>query len=87
MIALAVHDMSNQKMPSSFYMILVSFAVFFVCINIYILTKLLSHPLASELWLIGVAIGSVLLLYSIRMVKIQQKEMIAKKESEPQSND
>ena len=69
-------------MPWSFYATLLSFAVFFVSINIYALTALLSHPLASDLWLIGVVAGFALLLYSIRMVRIHQKELIDKKETE-----
>jgi len=74
--------MSRQQMPWSFYSTLVSFAIFFVCINIFILTKILEHPLSSDLWLIGVVAGFVLLLYSIRMVRIHQKELIEKKEAE-----
>ncbi|MFW9961023.1 MAG: hypothetical protein ACFFDV_08390 [Candidatus Thorarchaeota archaeon] len=72
--------MSNQrKMPWSFYSTLASFAVFFACTNIYILTRWLNHPLFSEFWLIGVLVGLVWLLYSIRMVRIHQKEMIERK--------
>jgi len=74
--------MSRQKMPWSFYSTLISFAIFFTCINIYILTKLISHPMSSELWLIGAVAGFVLLLYSIRMVRIHQRELIEKRESE-----
>ncbi|TFG27626.1 hypothetical protein EU528_12460 [Candidatus Thorarchaeota archaeon] len=72
--------MSKQQMPWSFYSTLVSFAIFFVSINIFILTKILGHPLSSDLWLIGVVAGFVLLLYSIRMVRIHQKELIIQKE-------
>lgn len=74
--------MSRQQMPWSFYATLVSFAIFFACLNIYVLTMLLAHPLSSDLWLIGVVAGFVLLLYSIRMVRIHQKELIEKKEVE-----
>ena len=74
--------MSRQQMPWSFYSTLLSFAVFFACINIYILTSILSHPLASDLWLIGVVVGFVLLLYSVRMVRIHQRELVEKNENE-----
>ncbi|TFG97690.1 hypothetical protein E4H12_07970 [Candidatus Thorarchaeota archaeon] len=73
--------MSRQQMPWSFYSTLLSFALFFACINIYILTLWLDHPLASNLWLIGVVIGFILLVYSIRMVRIHQREMIAEKQA------
>jgi uncharacterized membrane protein (DUF485 family) len=66
-------------MPWSFYSTIASFAVFFACMNIYILTKWLNHPLSSEFWLIGVVIGVVWLIYSIRMVKIHQKEMVERR--------
>jgi len=72
--------MSGQKMPWSFYATLISFAIFFASINIYILTSILSHPYASDLWLIGVIGGFILLLYSVRMVRIHQREMIEMKE-------
>jgi len=72
-----VMQMSKQ-MPWSFYSTLISFAIFFASINIYILTNLLSHPLSSDLWLIGVVGGFILLLYSIRMVRIHQQELVDK---------
>jgi hypothetical protein len=74
--------MSSAKMPWSFYTTLVSFAIFFASLNIYLLTLWLAHPLASPLWLIGVAIGGILLLYSIRMVRIHQAELVEKKHQE-----
>ncbi|MFW9956937.1 MAG: hypothetical protein ACFFCT_02610 [Candidatus Odinarchaeota archaeon] len=70
---------SQQKMPWSFYSTIISFAVFFACLNIYILTKWLNHPLSSEFWLVGVLVGFGWLAYSIRMVKIHQKEMVERK--------
>ncbi|MFW9844613.1 MAG: hypothetical protein ACFFEV_08550 [Candidatus Thorarchaeota archaeon] len=79
--------MSRQQMPWSFYSTLVSFEIFFTSINIYILTAILSHPYASDLWLIGVIGGFVLLLYSVRMVRIHQRELVAKKEAEKIDND
>ncbi|MBN2228495.1 MAG: hypothetical protein JW779_02805 [Candidatus Thorarchaeota archaeon] len=71
--------MTKQQMPWSFYSTLISFGVFFACLNIYILTKWLAHPLASEYWLIGVIVGFIWLIYSIRMVRVHQKELIEKK--------
>jgi hypothetical protein len=78
--------MSRQQMPWSFYSTLLSFAVFFACINIYLLTSILGHPLASDLWLIGVVMGFVLLMYSVRMVRIHQRELVEKKENEQLSS-
>jgi len=77
-----VMQMSKKNMPWSFYSTLFSFAIFFASINIYILTNLLSHPLSSDLWLIGVVGGFILLLYSVRMVRIHQSELVDKKEAE-----
>jgi len=74
--------MSRQQMPWSFYSTLLSFAIFFACTNIYVLTSLIGHPLSSDLWLIGVVGGFILLLYSIHMVRIHQRELIEKKQSE-----
>ena len=66
-------------MPSSYYAVLVSFAIFFACLNIEILTTVLNHPLKSALWLVGTIVGFILLLLSVRMVRIQQKELVEKK--------
>jgi len=74
--------MSSAKMPWSFYATLVSFAIFFACLNIYILTLWLAHPLASPIWLIGVLVGGICLVFSIRMVRIHQTELIEKKHQE-----
>ncbi|MFW9795143.1 MAG: hypothetical protein ACFFEE_12615 [Candidatus Thorarchaeota archaeon] len=71
--------MSQISMPWSYYAVILTFGVFFATLNIYIFTLWLSHPLASPLWLIGVAIGAVGLIYSIRMVRIHQQELIEKK--------
>lgn len=71
--------MSQISMPWSYYAVILTFAVFFATLNIYIFTLWLSHPLASPLWLIGVVIGAVGLIYSIRMVRIHQRELIEKK--------
>ncbi|MHA2352694.1 MAG: hypothetical protein ACXABX_06205 [Candidatus Thorarchaeota archaeon] len=74
--------MSSTKMPWSFYATLVSFAIFFACLNIYLLTLWLAHPLASPLWLIGVVVGGICLVYSVRMVRIHQAELVEKKHQE-----
>ncbi len=74
---------SSKSMPWSFYATLLSFALFFACLNIYILTAILNHPFASPLWLVGVGIGFIALLYSVRMVRIHQAELIARKAAEP----
>jgi hypothetical protein len=79
--------MKPKSIPWSFYSTLVSFAIFFFCLNVYILTKLLSHPYASELWLIGVGVGLLSLIYSIRMVRIHQAQLILKKQSEESSSE
>ncbi len=56
--------------------ILVSFGVFFFSLNMYILTTLLDHPLRSPLWIIGVVVGLVALVFSIRMMRRNQAELI-----------
>jgi hypothetical protein len=79
---MSVVTMSSANMPWSFYATLVSFAIFFASLNIYLFTLWLAHPLASPLWLIGVVVGGVLLVYSIRMVRIHQAELVEKKRQE-----
>ena len=74
--------MSTTSMPWSFYATIATFGVFFFCLNVYILTKVFSHPYASELWLIGVLGGLIGLLYSIHMVRVHQAELIQKKKNE-----
>jgi len=73
---------SERKMPWSFYSTLASFGVFFASANMYLLTTWLNHPFRSDLWLIGVVVGLVWLLYSIHMVRIQQQELVKKKQLE-----
>ena len=73
---------SRQKMPWSFYSTLASFGVFFASANMYILTKWLDHPFSSDLWLIGVVIGFLWLVFSMHMVSKQQQELIRKKQLE-----
>ena len=68
--------MSYMELPSSYSMTIISFAIFFFSLNAYILTLLLHHPFASPLWLVGVVIGIIALIYSYKMVKIQQKELV-----------
>jgi hypothetical protein len=72
--------MSKKSLPWSFYAVIVTFAIFFFSINAHILTIWLSHPLQSDLWLLGVGIGLVGLLYSIYMARIHQSELITAKE-------
>ena len=75
-------------MPWSFYATIATFGLFFFCLNVYILTRVFSHPYASDLWLIGVLGGLISLLYSIRMVRIHQAELVQlKKKEESESED
>jgi hypothetical protein len=74
-------------MPWSYYATIVSFGIFFASLNIYILTLWLNHPMATPLWLIGVAIGFAALLYSVRMVRVQQAEMVAEKQQEDKNSE
>ncbi|MHA3963443.1 MAG: hypothetical protein AM325_007870 [Candidatus Thorarchaeota archaeon SMTZ1-45] len=76
--------MSLTEMPWSFYATLVSFGIFFASLNIYILTLWLAHPLASPYWLVGVVVGAIGLLFSIRMVRIHQAELIERKRQKKQ---
>ncbi|MFW9806225.1 MAG: hypothetical protein ACFFFK_05800 [Candidatus Thorarchaeota archaeon] len=77
--------MSFTEMPSSFYAMLISFGIWFASLNIYILTLWLAHPWASPLWLIGVAVGILSQVYSYRLMKKQQAELIVKKRQETSS--
>jgi hypothetical protein len=72
--------MSTNSLPWSYYAVIVTFAVFFFSINAHLLTIWLSHPMQSDLWLLGVAIGLVGLIYSIYMARIHQRELIAAKQ-------
>jgi type VI protein secretion system component VasK len=75
-------------MPWSFSVLLVTFAIFFFSLNVYIVTSLLSHPWASDLWLIGVVVGGIGLLYSIRMLRVHQQQLIeARNEREHQESE
>ena len=74
--------MSFNQLPWSFYATLGSFAIFFASLNIYILTLWLAHPMASPLWLVGVVVGALCLVYSIRMVRIHQAELVEVKRQE-----
>ncbi|UCE08921.1 MAG: hypothetical protein JSW61_07965 [Candidatus Thorarchaeota archaeon] len=71
--------MSATSMPWSFYAIIVTFAIFFFSLNVYIATVLLAHPWASPYWLIGVVGGLIGLIFSYRMVRIHQRELIDRK--------
>ncbi|MFW9862394.1 MAG: hypothetical protein ACFFET_08930 [Candidatus Thorarchaeota archaeon] len=72
--------MSRRSLPWSFYAVIVTFGIFFFSINAYFLTIWLAHPWRSDLWLVGVGIGVVGLLYSVYMVRIHQRDLIAAKE-------
>jgi hypothetical protein len=71
--------MSQTSLPWSYYAVIATFGIFFACLNIYFFTLWLAHPLSSPLWLIGVGLGAIGLIYSIRMVRIHQSELIEKK--------
>jgi hypothetical protein len=74
--------MSTKSLPWSYYAVIVTFAVFFFSVNAHLLTIWLSHPMQSDLWLLGVGIGFVGLIYSIYMARIHQRELIAAKKEE-----
>ena len=78
--------MNIKSLPWSFHATILTFAIFFFSFNVYVLTKIFAHPYSSDLWLIGVIIGLVGLLYSIRMVRIHQAELIARKQEEESSS-
>ena len=71
--------MSNARFPWSFYSTLLTFAVFFFSLNVYIITILVAHPFASNLWLVGVFGGGIGFAYSLWMVYIHQKQLIEEK--------
>ncbi|MHA1935534.1 MAG: hypothetical protein ACW97A_09640 [Candidatus Thorarchaeota archaeon] len=77
--------MSALELPWSYYATIVTFGIFFASLNIYILTLWLVHPLASPWWLLGVVIGLLGLLYSLRMVRVHQRELVEKKAAETSS--
>ncbi len=64
------------RLPFSFYAVLVTFGVFFASVLIYVMTRLLDHPWASDLWLVGVTVGAVGLVVSIRLVRRDQERMV-----------
>ncbi|RDE17378.1 MAG: hypothetical protein C4K49_03140 [Candidatus Thorarchaeota archaeon] len=73
--------LSQRTLPSSFYSTLITFGVFFLCLNMYIFTSWLQHPLASNLWLLGAFIAAIGLVFSWHMVRVHQHEMIERKQS------
>jgi len=77
--------MSLIDMPWSFHASLISFAIWFASLNIYVFTLWLAHPFASPLWLVGVIVGVLCQIYSYRMVRIHQAELIEKKRQETTS--
>jgi len=74
--------MEQDGLPRSYYAIIISFGIFFFSLNVYILTKWLSHPFASELWLIGIFGGLAMLLYSVWILRKHQKKLIEAKQIE-----
>ncbi|MFW9910244.1 MAG: hypothetical protein ACFFEF_16930 [Candidatus Thorarchaeota archaeon] len=77
--------MSLLEMPSSFYAVIVSFGIFFFFLNVYILTLAFSHPLSSPVWLLISIIGLAGLIYSYRLMRIQQAQLIAQKKAKDES--
>ncbi|MEM4735699.1 MAG: hypothetical protein QXS20_08290 [Candidatus Thorarchaeota archaeon] len=69
------------KMPWSFYSTLISFGVFFFCLNVFIFTRGTEHPLAGPWMIIGIFVGLAGLIFSWRMVRIHQRELIERKRS------
>lgn len=76
-----VTKMSQEGLPWSFYAVIGTFGVFFFSLNVYIFTVVLDHPLRSDLWLAGVALGLLAMIYSIRMARVHQKERIQAREN------
>jgi hypothetical protein len=71
-----VKSVTYVKMPWSYYATILTFGVFFFCLNVYLFTKWLGHPLASDLWLVGIISGLVGLAFSVHMVRVHQRELI-----------
>ncbi|MFX1483545.1 MAG: hypothetical protein ACFFCP_10180 [Promethearchaeota archaeon] len=82
-----VLKMARTSMPWSYYAVIVTFGVFFASLNLYILTLWLAHPLSSPFWLVGVVIGGLGLIYSIKMVRVHQSELIERKRLEQNEED
>jgi hypothetical protein len=74
--------MSEKSLPWSYYAVIVTFAIFFFSLNAHILAIWLAHPLQSDLWLLGISIGLIGMLYSIYMARVHQRELIMAKEQE-----
>lgn len=72
--------MEQDGLPWSYHAIIISFGIFFFSLNVYILTKWLSHPFASELWLIGIFGGLASLIYSVWMLRKHQQQLLEAKE-------
>ncbi|MHA2424556.1 MAG: hypothetical protein ACXAEF_07195 [Candidatus Thorarchaeota archaeon] len=71
--------MSAFQLPSSYYSVIITFGVFFFFLNAYILTLVLSHPWSSPIWLVISIAGLIGLIYSYRLVRTQQEELIEEK--------
>ncbi|NHJ14613.1 MAG: hypothetical protein EAX95_13115 [Candidatus Thorarchaeota archaeon] len=72
-------DRKSNKLPWSFYAVIFTFGVFFLCLNMYILTIWLQHPLRSDLWLVASGAGLVGLIYSLWKTRVHQSERIQEK--------
>ncbi|NWF95721.1 MAG: hypothetical protein HXY34_06230 [Candidatus Thorarchaeota archaeon] len=77
--------MAPNSLPWSFYSILLTFGVFFFSLNVWILGRLLSHPMSSDVWLVGILLGGIGTLCSIRMVRVHQAELVAAKRAREQA--
>ncbi len=71
--------MSFFQLPWSYSAAIVTFGIFFFSLNVYVFTLLLGHPFASPLWIVFSIIGLVGFVYSLRMAKKHQAELVAKK--------
>lgn len=74
--------MSILKLPWSFSAAMITFGVFFFSLNVYVLTLVLSHPMASPWWMAISIVGLAGFIYSLRMAKKHQAELVAKNQSQ-----
>jgi lipid-A-disaccharide synthase-like uncharacterized protein len=72
-----VHALEETELPWSYYALIGTFGLFFFSLNMYIFTEWLQHPLQSPLWLIPTVGGFIGLVYSARMVKNHQSELVS----------
>lgn len=74
--------MSYFELPWSYSAAIVTFGIFFFSLNVYLFTLVLSHPFASPWWIVLSVIGLIGFIYSLRMAKVHQAELVVKKQSE-----